>query len=129
MPKCISILSMPNLKERQICIKFCVNLGKSGAETCDMIQKAFRSYAMRWSKIFDWHISDFAKDLFPSTMITILVTYNLPPQLPPRKKQEVLELPIILVGEFSLSFNSNPGTFWSAHVFKKYSVVWVDHLK
>jgi len=38
-------------------IKFCVKLGKSGAETSEMIQRAYRNEAMSRARCFEWHAS------------------------------------------------------------------------
>jgi hypothetical protein len=36
-------------------IKFCVKLGKSGAETLQMVRRAYRNEAMSRAKCFEWH--------------------------------------------------------------------------
>jgi hypothetical protein len=36
-------------------IKFCVKLGKSGAETFEMIQHAYGIEAMSRARCFEWH--------------------------------------------------------------------------
>ena len=41
--------------ELQICIKFCIKLEHSSAETIWMIQKAFRDDAMSAAQIKVWH--------------------------------------------------------------------------
>lgn len=48
---------MNDLKEQRICIRFCVKLGKTGAETITMMQQAFGEDVMTQSKIFEWHKS------------------------------------------------------------------------
>jgi transposase len=37
-------------------IKFCVKLAKSGAETFEMIQCAYKKEAMRRARCFEWHV-------------------------------------------------------------------------
>ena len=41
--------------EQQICIKFCVKLERSAAETIQMIQKAFRDDATSAAQLKVWH--------------------------------------------------------------------------
>jgi len=41
--------------EQQANIKFCVKLGKSGAETFEMLQRAYRNEAMCCATCFEWH--------------------------------------------------------------------------
>jgi hypothetical protein len=43
-----------NLEQRTN-IKFCMKLGKSGAETFDMILRAYGNEAMRRARRFEWH--------------------------------------------------------------------------
>ena len=40
-----------------ICIKFCVNLGKSATETLEIIKEVFREQSMSCTYIFEWHAS------------------------------------------------------------------------
>lgn len=46
---------MNDSREQRICIRFCVKLGKTGAETIAMMRQAFGANAMTRSKIFEWH--------------------------------------------------------------------------
>lgn len=46
---------MNDLREQRICIRFCVKLRKTDAETVAMIQQAFGEKAMTQSKIIEWH--------------------------------------------------------------------------
>ena len=41
--------------EQRANINFCVKLGKSGAETFEMIRRAYRREAMSRAKCFEWH--------------------------------------------------------------------------
>jgi hypothetical protein len=45
---------MTDFKEQRICIKFCLNLKKTAAETRRMLQEAFGDNAMSQSKTFLW---------------------------------------------------------------------------
>jgi hypothetical protein len=46
---------MDQRKEQQVCIKFCVNLGKSAMETLTRIQQAFRDQILSRTQVFQWH--------------------------------------------------------------------------
>jgi len=47
--------SMDVKLEQRANIKFCVKLGKSGAETFEMIRHAYRNEAMSRARCFEWH--------------------------------------------------------------------------
>jgi len=47
--------SMDVKLEQRANIKFCVILGKSGAETFEMIRRACRNKAMSRARCFEWH--------------------------------------------------------------------------
>jgi hypothetical protein len=42
--------------EQQICIKFCVKLGKSVTETLDMLHDAYGEHSLSWTEVFEWHL-------------------------------------------------------------------------
>ncbi|GFX42464.1 FLJ37770-like protein [Trichonephila clavipes] len=46
---------MAERTEQRICIKFCFNLGKSCAETIEMLQKAFKDECMGKTQIKEWY--------------------------------------------------------------------------
>jgi len=46
---------MDQRKEQRVCIKFCVNLGKSAMETFTMIQQAFGDQSLSHAQVFQWH--------------------------------------------------------------------------
>ena len=46
---------MDQRKEQRVCIKFCVNLGKSATETLKMIQQGFGDQSLSRSQVFQWH--------------------------------------------------------------------------
>jgi hypothetical protein len=47
--------SMDMKLEQRTNIKFCVKLSKSGADTFEMILRAYRNEAMSCARCFDWH--------------------------------------------------------------------------
>jgi len=47
--------SMDVKLEQRANIKFCVNLGKSGAETFQMIRRTYGNEAMSRARCFEWH--------------------------------------------------------------------------
>jgi len=51
----VTILTMDQRKKQQVCIKFCVNLGKSVTETLTMIQQAFGDQSLSRAQVFQWH--------------------------------------------------------------------------
>ncbi|GFV93095.1 protein GVQW3 [Trichonephila clavipes] len=46
---------MAERTEQRICIQFCFNLGKSCAETIEMLQKAFKDECMGKTQIKEWY--------------------------------------------------------------------------
>ena len=48
--------SMDMKLEQRANIKFCVKLGKSGAETFEMIRRAYRNETMSRARCFKWHV-------------------------------------------------------------------------
>jgi hypothetical protein len=47
-------MSDKNLEQR-IDIKFCVKIGNSASETLSILTVAYGEYAMKKSRVFDWH--------------------------------------------------------------------------
>jgi len=45
---------MTEVDEQRVCIKFCVRLGKTGSETCEMLKQAFCDSCMSRSQTFEW---------------------------------------------------------------------------
>jgi hypothetical protein len=45
---------MVDVKERRVCIKFCLKLGKSAAKTHQMIKQAFGDDALGQTQNYDW---------------------------------------------------------------------------
>jgi hypothetical protein len=41
--------------EQCACIKFCMKLGKSTAETLEMPHEAFGEHSLSWTAVFEWH--------------------------------------------------------------------------
>jgi len=41
--------------EQRVCIKFCVKLGRNGAETFEMLRTAFGEKRLSRARIFEWH--------------------------------------------------------------------------
>jgi hypothetical protein len=41
--------------EHLVCIKFCVKLGKSAAETVEMLPEAFEEHSLNRTAVFEWH--------------------------------------------------------------------------
>jgi uncharacterized metal-binding protein len=41
--------------EQHVCIKFCMKLGKSAAETLKMLHEAFEVHSLSWTVVFEWH--------------------------------------------------------------------------
>ena len=64
-----------------VCIDFCFRLGKTGAETHEMLQAAFGESCLRPSKTFDWYSrSEVDADLLKTTPAQA----GLPPPTPRR---------------------------------------------
>jgi hypothetical protein len=47
-------VEMVDVKEQRVCIKFCFKLGKSAAETHQMIKQAFDDDALGQTQTYDW---------------------------------------------------------------------------
>jgi hypothetical protein len=45
---------MPDVKEQQICIKFCFKLGKTASETNRMMKEAFGDNALGQTQNYKW---------------------------------------------------------------------------
>jgi hypothetical protein len=41
--------------EQRVCIEFCVELGKSTAETLEMLREAFGEHFLSQTAVFEWH--------------------------------------------------------------------------
>jgi hypothetical protein len=41
--------------EQRVCIKFCVEVGKSAAETLEMLLEAFGEHSLSRTVVFEWH--------------------------------------------------------------------------
>jgi hypothetical protein len=39
--------------EQHVCIKFCVKLSKSAAETLELLWDAFREHSLNWTAVFE----------------------------------------------------------------------------
>jgi len=46
---------MEDKVQQRVCIDFCFRLGKSGAETYEMLQAAFGESCLSWSKTIEWY--------------------------------------------------------------------------
>ena len=46
---------MSEEQEQSMCIKFCVKLGRNGAETFEMLRTAFGEQCLSRDRIFEWH--------------------------------------------------------------------------
>jgi len=46
---------MSEEQEQRVCIKFCVKLGRNGAETFEMLRTAFGEQCLSRAHIFKWH--------------------------------------------------------------------------
>ena len=53
--QCASHLMMDGKVQQHVCIDFCFHLGKTAAETYEMLQAAFRESCLSWSKTFEWY--------------------------------------------------------------------------
>ena len=45
---------MSEEQEQRVCIKFCVKLGRNGAETFEMLRTAFGEQCLSRAHIFEW---------------------------------------------------------------------------
>jgi hypothetical protein len=41
--------------EQRVCIKFCMNLGKSATKTFEMLCEAFGEHSLSQTAVFEWH--------------------------------------------------------------------------
>jgi hypothetical protein len=46
---------MDGIIEERVCIKFCVNLGKSTTETLEILCEAFGEQSLSRTAVFEWH--------------------------------------------------------------------------
>jgi len=46
---------MSKEQEQHVCIKFCVKLGRNGAETFEMLRTAFGEQCLSRARIFEWY--------------------------------------------------------------------------
>jgi hypothetical protein len=46
---------MSEEQEQCVCIKFCVRLGRNGAETFEILRTAFGEQCLSHARIFKWH--------------------------------------------------------------------------
>jgi hypothetical protein len=46
---------MSEEQDQRVCIRFCVKLGRNGAETLEMLQTAFSEECLSRACIFEWH--------------------------------------------------------------------------
>ena len=53
--QCALHLTMEGTVQQRVCINFCFHLGKTGAETYEMLQAAFGESCLSRSKTFDWY--------------------------------------------------------------------------
>ena len=51
---CVVALGITETTEQRLCIKFCENLGKTCAETYDIIKMAFGENSMSRTHVFQW---------------------------------------------------------------------------
>jgi len=51
----VAIFTIDQRKEQRVCIKFCVNLGKSATETLEMIQQGFGDHSLSRAQVFQWY--------------------------------------------------------------------------
>jgi hypothetical protein len=46
---------MADLREQRVCIKFCFKLGKTAAETHQMLKQAFCDNSLGQTQTYDWY--------------------------------------------------------------------------
>jgi hypothetical protein len=46
---------MADLREQRVCMKFCFELGKTAAETHQMLQQAFGNNSLGQTQTYDWY--------------------------------------------------------------------------
>jgi hypothetical protein len=82
-------LKMSEEKEQRVCIKFCVKLGKNGAETFYMLKTAFGDECLSRSHTFEWFkrfkedrnsVDDGPRSGRPSTRMEGAVKYEYAPE-------------------------------------------------
>jgi len=49
------LCGMSEEQEQCVCIKFCVRLGRNGAETFEILRTAFGEQCLSRARIFKWH--------------------------------------------------------------------------
>ena len=55
LQQCTSHFTMEEEVQQRVCIDFCFRLGKTGAETYEMLQAAFGESCLSRSKTFEWY--------------------------------------------------------------------------
>ena len=55
LQQCASHFTMEEKVQQRVCIDFCFRLGKTGAETYEMLQAAFGELCLSRSKTFEWY--------------------------------------------------------------------------
>jgi len=55
LQQCTSHFMMEEKVQLHVCIYFCFPLGKTGAETYEMLQAAFGESCLSWSKTSEWY--------------------------------------------------------------------------
>jgi len=55
LQQCALHFMMEEKLQQRVCIDFCFRLGKTGAETYEMLQAAFGGSCLCWSKTFEWY--------------------------------------------------------------------------
>jgi hypothetical protein len=78
--------------QQHVCIDFCFRLGKTGAETYEMLQAAFGGSCLSRSKTFEWY-SHSKVDADPLMMTSAQA--GIPPPTP-RKPRHVCEKSFML---------------------------------
>jgi hypothetical protein len=53
--QCFVLSAMDGKLEQRVCIKFCLKLGKSAAETIEMLREAFGEHSLSRTAVFEWH--------------------------------------------------------------------------
>ena len=55
LQQCVLHFTMEEKVQQRVCIDFCFRLGKTGAETYEMLQAAFGESCLNRSKTFEWY--------------------------------------------------------------------------
>ena len=55
LQQCASHFTIEEKVQQHVCIDFCFRLGKTGAETYEMLQAAFGESCLSRSKTFEWY--------------------------------------------------------------------------